>query len=484
MKPKKLLFYLILFSLSTGFAQIEEKEEDLGYEGEILDTTETYARGIDYSAVLNVKGMLSSEEELPFWMHHNKVGRVAPDSNISTWFTAKAITNLSLFSSIEGGAGILYYDGLKDGLAIDELYANYRYKWLQVTLGQKHRPILYNGLSASNQNILWSLNARPLPGIRFATNRPVFFSQEPGLEREGFGFEAIWAEYFMGKDRYTEGAMLHHKNFRLVYRFSEVWEIKAGMHHFAQWGGNPAGNELEKRPDSFSTYLDVITGQGGESGLEENADVLANHLGSYELFISREFRDFRLQFIYNHLFEDSWGMGFGNFPDGRYGIYYEDTETDRLFNSFIVEYYNTRNQRNLNGPVEHLEYFSHGIYRSGWTYRNRIIGAPFFTPYEAETGPGISNNKFSAIHIGIGGQVPLGFQNYPYKLLLSYNHREGSWTNWINPNEDLFHTYLTARVWDSTFDVNVDLGADFSSKGNSGFGAGVHLVYEIEPRDF
>ncbi|WP_051286472.1 capsule assembly Wzi family protein [Salinimicrobium terrae] len=483
MRSPKLFFYLFLFFVTTGFAQIEEKDKDLGYEGEILDTTETYQRGIDYSAVVNFKGMASTEDELPFWMHQNKVGRVNPDSNISTWFTGKALTYLNLDSFIEAGVGLVYLDGTNDEFAIDELYAHYEYKWLQITAGQKHKPIMYNGLSATNENMLWSLNHRPLPGIEIGTNRPVFFSgSDNTAEPTGLGFEASWEEYFMGKDRYVEGAMLHHKNLRLVYRFSEQWELKAGIHHFAQWGGSPAGDESQKRPSSFSDYLEVISGQGGESGLDPNADVLANHLGSYELFVSKRFPNYRLQFIYNHIFEDSWGMGFGNFPDGRYGVYYEDVDTERLFNSFILEYFTTRNQRNPEGTISRLEYFSHGIYRSGWTYQNRIIGAPFFTANE--DGLGISNNKFSTIHVGAGGRLPFGTYNLPYKLLLSYDHREGSWTNWINPNENVLHAYATATVMDRAFKVNVEIGADFGADAGSAFGAGLHLVYEIEPRDF
>ena len=483
MNLKQLLFFVFLFAISNSYAQIEDKDKDLGYEGEILDTTATYARGVDYSAVITAKGMFSTEDELPFWMSHNKVGRVAPESNISTWFTGKALTYLNLDSFIEAGVGVLYSDGLKNELAIDELYAHYEYKWLQITAGQKHKPIMYNGLSATNQNMLWSLNARPLPGLEIGTNRPVFFTNDNTVlesERKGLGFEATWAEYFMGKDRYMEGAMLHHANLRLVYRFSDQWELKAGIQHFAQWGGSPEGNSSEKRPSSFSDYLKVISGQGGESGLDQNADVIANHLGSYEFFLSRRFTNFRLQFIYNHIFEDSWGMGFGNFPDGRYGLYYEDVQKEKLINSFIVEYYNTRNQRQ---PGELREYFSHGIYRSGWTYQNRIIGAPFFSAYDDNTG--ISNNKFTAIHFGLGGRLPFGAtREFPYKLMLTYDHREGSWTNWLKPNENIMHSYINATVYNKALKVNVEAGADFGADAGSNFGAGLQLVYEIEPKDF
>ena len=64
---------------------------------------------------------------------------------------------------------------LTDEVFIDELYADLKYSWIQVIAGRKQEPELYNGLSASNENILWSINSRPLYGLQIQTNRPGLF---------------------------------------------------------------------------------------------------------------------------------------------------------------------------------------------------------------------------------------------------------------------------------------------------------------------
>jgi hypothetical protein len=173
-------------------------------------------------------------------------------------------------------------------------------------------------------------------------------------------------------------------------------------------------------------------------------------------------------------------MGFGNFPDGRYGLYYEDAEREKVFNSFLVEFYTTRNQRQQG---ELREYLSHGIYRSGFTYMNRVLATPFFSTYDDM--PGISNNKFSALHIGTGGLLPVNGKQYPYKLLFSVDHREGSWTNWINPNENNYYAYVNSRIleFNDSFRLNFELSAGINSERDSSLGGGLHLIYVIEPRD-
>ena len=88
---------------------------------------------------------------------------------------------------LEGGVGILYQDGYSNKVQFDESYLSFQNDWLSVTLGRKQKKELYKGLSASNENILWSLNARPLPGIRFSTARTIFF----GKERRGTWFRCL-----------------------------------------------------------------------------------------------------------------------------------------------------------------------------------------------------------------------------------------------------------------------------------------------------
>ena len=101
-------------------------------------------------------------------MRHNMRGRVSENTNVSAWITGNLDYELGYYSSLEFGSGILYHDGIDAKVYLDELYAMYTGEWLVVIAGQMQKAELYNGLSSSNENILWSLNAPPpSPAYRY-----------------------------------------------------------------------------------------------------------------------------------------------------------------------------------------------------------------------------------------------------------------------------------------------------------------------------
>src|SRR5690606_10962025 len=105
----------------------------------------------------------------------------------------------------------------------------------------------------------------------------------------GLGIEGSWNEYLMEEERYVRNAKLHHKNLLLIYRSRNNWEIKAGLHHFVQWGGISSG--FGQISESFENYLSVISGGKGneETTLNDQVNAIGNHLGGYEFFITKTF---------------------------------------------------------------------------------------------------------------------------------------------------------------------------------------------------
>ena len=191
MKPvfKILLFCGILAQTIDGHSQMTEAEEEL------ISPSRSFSSDINYIMDLNIAGTFSTGEELPFWMYHNRRGRFSQDSNLSTWLSVKHVIFINAKSYLISGAGLQYADGSQGGVALDELYLHFQNPGLYATIGRKQQRELYNGLSASNQNILWSLNSRPLWGIQVGTAKPIFITGKDGL-----GFEASWHEYWMGKN--------------------------------------------------------------------------------------------------------------------------------------------------------------------------------------------------------------------------------------------------------------------------------------------
>jgi hypothetical protein len=432
----------------------------------------------DFSGSVNLNGYIHDGElqRLPFWMFHNQRGRISEETNISGWISTKTFKEFGNGNSLEIGAGVLYQNGgISDEIFLDEIYAAYNNNWLEAVIGRKQEKQLYKGLSATNESILWSLNARPMPGISLATNRTIFFSSQ-----SVFGFEAHWSDYLLGEDRFVNGARLHHKGIKFVYQPNPGFEIKAGIRHFAQWAGESP--ESGQQPDGFSDYIKVIAGrEGGENAVGgDQINVLGNHLGTYELEIRKRFSpEMQLNFIYNHMFEDGTGSRFANFPDGRYGVFLDFDDDRRMINGILYEFYYTRNQSiNSSAPHKSDQYFNNALtYHSGFTYERRIIGLPFFT-YD-EYSDQVINNKFSVHHLGVSGNISNKIVSYPWKLLLSFSHNEGKYGGFYMPHQNVFSTLLDINLLQSFVQLNVQLGLELSNVAEPLYGAGINLRKEF-----
>ena len=432
--------------------EIEDVKEEIQEEGEF--------NRFNYSAEINTAALISSGESLPFWMHHNTRGRVTETTNFIGRASGEMNYNFSM-ANVEIGGGLLFQDGLNDQFFIDELYAHFTSLNFYLTVGVKQQEELYDGLSSSNLNILWSLNARAIPGLEFGTNGPLFFAGDQGI-----GFEGSWNGYLLEEERHVAKANIHRVNALLVYRTSNNFQIKAGIDHFALWGGTSETAGL--LPGGASQYLKVITGQKGEGG-----SILGNHLGSYELFLQKELPNLYLEFFYNYIYEDDNRMGFSNFPDGRYGLYLRFKDNRFFVNSMLYELTYTRNQSHKPQKGYSQNYLNNGIYRSGWTYKERVIGSPFFT-YNRDTDR-IVNNKFIMHHIGLSGKFSKYFGDYPYKLLVSGGRNDGRHGDYYIPNENVLYASYEMMLLQDVVNLSVQVGAEYNSVKSPVYGAGVAL---------
>ena len=260
-----------------------------------------------YSAEVNLTAQGSTKKLLPFWMYSNTRGRFSSETNALGLVTGRVQHDLNSGAIIELGAGGILHDGFSEKFALDEAYLQFRNQHFYITGGLKQKEELYNGLSATNENILWSLNARPLPGIEIGTTKPFFVF--PGV-----GFEGRWGEYLMEEDRHVPWARVHHKKFNIVLQPSEDWQIKAGIQHFAQWGG--VTPDRGPQPEGFTDYLRIISGrQGGEEALQGDIEnSLGNHLGSWEIEVKKFFKSTPLLSFTIIFLRMAQGVGLTIFP--------------------------------------------------------------------------------------------------------------------------------------------------------------------------
>jgi hypothetical protein len=431
----------------------------------------SFSQTLESSVTFSSKGIIFSQDESPFWIHSNQRGRIDETTNFKGLILGNGSYSINDKTYISAGVGLLYKNGFTNKLQLDESYLSLENDWFDASLGRKQRKENYNGLSASNQNILWSLNSRPLPGISLRMKEPVYFWKNGGL-----GFKASIEEFINNDNTYIDDYRVHHKSFHLVFDKVSNFKLTFGLQHFVQWGGTSP--EHGKLPQTFRDYLKVIRGKGVNNldgfvgGQEVNG--LGNHLGSYEIYINTKFSIYNIQIIYNHLFEDGSGRVLRNTPDGRYGLYLEDRNKGKLVEAFIYEVYYTRNQSKGHPSLDGLDnYFSNSLYIAGWTYENRILGIPFITLDDDRFR--IDNNKVIVHHIGVSGLV---FEKYRYKFLTSFRKNYGSKGSGLRKS-NVLSSYLDINVWKDYVDVNLQLGTDFSDVNTPNFGAGIQLSKKI-----
>lgn len=423
-----------------------------------------------YGSLSNNGYYSSSKDQLPFWFYSNQRGRVSAGTSLNSLLSASYKLELGNKSTIQFGGGILFDNGSSDRFVIDELYIDYTYDWLDVTLGRKQQKEIYNGLSSTNANILWSLNSRPMYGIHINTNRTLYLDKNQNL-----GIELTWEDYIQNEDAPTND-YVHHKSFHTVLNFNSNYSLKIGLNHFAQWGGTSPN--FGKQPSKFSDYLRIISGSGGGEGATDGdqKNALGNHLGSWDLYFTRNFDKSKIQLIYNSIFDDASGRRLANFPDGRYGLFWESNDENRLVSSAIYEFYYTKHQSHDVNYWGADNYLNNGIFSYGWAYKDRVLGSPFFTYDKNEHR--IVNNKFVAHHVGLKGNLNPSQQQFDYRFLMSYSINDGTYSriSYESIPEEQLNLFLQVNLIKRIVNLDILLASDFSKSERPNFGAGISMT--------
>jgi len=141
-------------------------------------------------------------DRLPFWLHTNTFGKITNDTYL--WGTvgvgtpfSKSDTRAFDYSFGFEGTGAL---GRKEHrIFIDQLYGRVRWQNLILDLGIIKPEIVYDGLSSTNGDMLYSTNSRSMPGINLHTQD---FIKIPWIGK-WVSFKARYGEYLMIDDRYA-----------------------------------------------------------------------------------------------------------------------------------------------------------------------------------------------------------------------------------------------------------------------------------------
>jgi len=206
----------------------------------------------------------------------------------------------------------------------------------------------------------------------------------------------------------------------------------------------------------------------------ERENAAGNHLGQWKLSLEKEIDNQSFIFYLMHPVEDRSGIKWQNYQDNLYGLFWKNKQKQALISSALVEFYFTRNQNvhptNSIIPPEGqgaINYFNHGVYLSGFTYKGNVIGAPLFYPVMYDSNGkvmGIANTRFYAFHGGVAGSI---FPWDHYKLLLTYSMNSGIWNSYINRLKRLSSLFEYSYSCNRHIGVNCDLAHDFTSQGGS-----------------
>ena len=410
---------------------------------------------------------------LPFWFYSNKNGVVSSkgyvmnDISLGMSFNDSSERNIDFMWHASSAA----YTGKESKILFNELYAGFRWKFIDFYLGQKGNDIKYDGLSSTNGDLLYSNNARAYPKYEISipewTNVP--------LTKGLISFKGLLSDGITTDNRFIDDARVHHKNFYLRIFKDYKFSASAGIEHYALWSGtHPVNGDIS---GSLSKYFKIFKIEGDDAGAFNNDNYrLGNHIGSYRFDLYYNDKSFSLNAYFQTVFEDGSGKRMNNLPDGLYGLYFKNKKNDKsIIESALFEFYHTKDQC---GPIFNIgdkilggrdNYFNHSEYRSGWTHHGRTIGSPLFTTGVRDGHTVIENNRFKAVHIGIKGQL-LGI---PYKTYGTFSKNHGTYANPYSSTLNQFSGIMEVTLPVKTIPFKIDLACAIDQgellKDNVGF---------------
>lgn len=369
---------------------------------------------------------------LPFWLHANQSGMIEQEgtSGLVRMQVARTYQGDGLWD-VGFGADLVARGSDHTTAYLNQLYAQARLGFLQLRVGRKVEQIGTVDELLSMGSLATSTNATPLPKVVVETRgyTPVPFTR-------GYAeFKGSFAHAWFGDERYTDRPYLHQKTFYARLGGSLPVNVYAGIVHDAFWAG--ATPLLGDLPDGFEDYLRTVFGMsGGEDAPGgEQIYVQGNHLGIYDAGFLLRLKGYELLSYRHFIFDDKDGLKLKNPGDGLLGFSLRMGQDVQWLSRVTYEYLYTKRQSGpepvgpgRDGPGGQDNYYSHYIYRSGWTYFGRTMGSPLLFPFpdnEIRENDRIENNRIVAHHLGLAGQPVPALR---YRLLLTYSRNYGTYT--------------------------------------------------------
>jgi hypothetical protein len=260
--------------------------------------------------------------------------------------------------------------------------------------------------------------------------------------------------------------------------------LSGGFEHYVFWGGT---TPVYGQQPGLSEYFRYILGMkgGGGATVSDQINVAGNGLGSWNMEFMKDWTSVKATLYWNHPFEDRSGMELVNIQDGLWGLHVEKKKRDAFITDIVYEYMYTLNQSGSYHmkPAPTPErpnrmtgrgmdnYFNHGLYTSGFTHYQRMMGTPLFVPEIGTDGisTGFESTRMWMHHIGLSGVLGRGFS---WKSMMTWSRNFGNYSNiYANPLDELSFiaecVYATSKL---PFDVKVGAASDYGDRFEHRYG--------------
>tara|TARA_Y100000741_G_C18233463_1_gene550778 strand:+ start:57 stop:1454 length:1398 start_codon:yes stop_codon:yes gene_type:complete len=277
----------------------------------------------------------------------------------------------------------------------------------------------------SSGSLIQSKNAEPIPKILLKNTNPFNFK----IKKISLLINAGLSHGFIEKGDYIAQPQLHEKWANIKINKNNL-SLHLGLVHNAIFGGGT--NEFGLLPSSLADFIRVFFAQNGDENAPKNENInsLGNHLGTWDLGLTLDNKNYILTTYLQHPFEDQSGSRWLlNWQDGLYGLTLENKSDQLFIDKINIEFLYTLNQSGSNEVSRNTygwdDYYNHYIYLSGWTNKGRSIGTPFAVlgSNEARKHTHIENNRIKALHLGVLGKLG---SKLSFKHLSSYSINYGN----------------------------------------------------------
>ncbi|MDO5395422.1 MAG: capsule assembly Wzi family protein [Bacteroidales bacterium] len=437
-----------------------------------------------------------SSGHTPFWIMNNRYGLSSLERN-NGYVRGAVFKDMSHRSRFSWGFGadIVVPYNFTSKFVIQQLYAEMRYRSLELAVGSKER---YTGVvnqELGSGDLVFSQNARPVPQVHLSMPE---YENIPGTDKwlAAKGFFSIG----MFSDWRWQRKHVNHEDGRWG---EKIWYSDKGLflrvgdpdrHQLTVEGGLEMGTQLcgtvyyykegqkktIKLPHDFKNVIKGLIGLSGGDPNDpqqygERNNAYGNTIGEWSVAATYRLRDtgWKMRVYYQHMFEDH-SMMFFNYKWRDMLLGGEVTLPANPFVSQVVyEFLYTKDQ---SGPVfwnktdkipEQVsgrdDYYNNSIY-PGWQHWGMGMGNPLvISPIYND------NNTLSFLHNRIIGHH-IGFSGDPcpqlhYRLLMSYTR---SWGSYNVPAPHVLHnfnclletTYSPRRLpgWDFRLSLAADGG--------------------------